>query len=146
DESGIRLGIAPTGEAIDVRGPAGAVNWLFPIAFFAIWYGVLGIFARLGAPIFVIAIFVAISLVVLVLLGDLLVGRSHVVVESHRLVARRTWFGLGSSRIVEAADIESITPQVGLTSGSRVYHDVVIKLRSGKSLRAAKHIPLRRDA
>lgn len=145
-DSGITLGIAPTGEEIRVRPRQHLGDWAFAIVFFAIWFGVLAILTKFGAPIFFVAFFALISLLIVVMLGDLFIGRSRVILESQRIVARRTWLGLGPTRTVNAAEIESITPQVGLTSGSRVYHDVVIKLRNGKTVRAAKHIALRRDA
>ena len=54
--------------------------------------------------------------------------------------------GSNTYDVIEGSDIESITPAVGMTSGGRAFHDVVVKLRGGKSVRIAKHIALRRDA
>lgn len=146
-ESGITLGMAPNGEEIRTAPTQRAVDWIALVVFFAFWFGILAAITAFGAPLFIAPIFGLIGLLVLLMLGDLFVGRSRVIVASGSIVVRRTWLGLGPSpRTIDAANIDSVATQVGMTSGSRVYHDVVIKLRDGGSVRALRHIPLRRDA
>jgi len=146
-DSGIRLGVAQNGEEIVIDPRQGIGSWIYVIVFFVIWFGALALVSKLGAPLFFIAIFVLISLVVLLLVGDLLAGRSRLVVGSGYLLTRRTWLGIGpKERRIDSSEIESIKAQVGLTSGDRVYHDVVVKRKTGGTVHVLKHIQLRRDA
>lgn len=96
---------------------------------------------------FLVPIFGLIGLIVVVTLGDLFLGRSRVTIGSRSIVVCRTWLGLGGHpQTIEAASVDSVATRVGVTSGSRVYHDVVIKLRDGSAVAAVKHLPQRRDA
>jgi hypothetical protein len=145
-DTGIRFGVAATGEEIVVRPPYRVRDWLPIVLFLAVWFTILGVMSRFGVPLFVVAIFAAFGCFFVVVMGDFFLRRSSVIAARQNLTIRPTWLGLGRTRVVDAADIESIVPAVGLTSGARAYHDVRLRLRSGKSVNALKHIANRRDA
>jgi hypothetical protein len=146
-DSGVKLGIAPNGEEVVTRGVQSAGNWIVTIVFFTIWFGALAFVRWMGAPAFVVVIFALFSLLILVFLVDLFLGRSRLVIGTGSILTRRTWLGIGGrGRTVQASEIESVATQVGMTAGSKAYHDVVIKLRSGRTVRALRHIARRRDA
>jgi hypothetical protein len=144
--SGIELGIAPSGEEIRVHSLHRVRIGLTVGIFFAIWFGVLAFMAKAGAPLFVFPFFVLVGLFILIVLADLVFGQSSAVINRQHLTIRRTWLGLGRKRVIDTADIETVTSPVGLTSGASVYHDVVVTLRNGKKVSALKNLSTRRDA
>ncbi|HEX6096087.1 MAG TPA: hypothetical protein VF432_07180 [Thermoanaerobaculia bacterium] len=132
--------------AIVVRPSHGVTDYVFPIVFFALWYGALALFRQFGAPLIVIGFFGLIGLLVLLLIADLLIGRTTIAADHGALSIRRTWLGLGRRRVIPSSEIVRLEPAIGSTFGNRAYHNVRAILRDGRTRTVARHIRNRRDA
>ncbi|HEX8171276.1 MAG TPA: hypothetical protein VF824_12110 [Thermoanaerobaculia bacterium] len=142
----VRIAPAPSGDVITVVSPAGLGDRVFSIAFLAIWYGVLYVMYRVGAPLFFVIVFALFGLIVVVMLFDFLFGRSVVRASRNSLsFERRTLFVRRACTLLPA-HVETLEPQMGFRSGAKAYFDVVARLRDGRTIHIAKNFPRRRDA
>jgi hypothetical protein len=138
------ISVAP--DAIVIRTTHTAGDWLFPLFFFPLWFGVLALFRQFGAPLFVLAFFAAIALFVMLVIADYLLGRTTLTADRTALTTRRTWLGVGRRRLIPASEITRLEPAIGSTFGNRAYHNVRAVLRTGRTRTVAKHIRNRADA
>ena len=133
-------------DAIAIRPSHGFGAFVFPVLFFAIWFGTLALFRQFGAPLFVVAFFGLIGTIVAIVVFDVLLGRTTLTADRTALTTRRTWVGLGRRRLIPAAEITRLEPVLGTTLGNTAYHDVRVVLRDGRTRRVARNIRSRRDA
>jgi hypothetical protein len=133
-------------DAIVVRPSHGFTDYLFPILFFPFWFGVLALFRQFGAPLLFLGLFAVIGFAVLLMIADLLIGRTKITADRTALSIRRTWLGLGLRRTVPSSEIVRLEPVIGSTFGDRAYHNVHAVLRNGRTRTVAKHLRNRKDA
>lgn len=133
-------------DAIVIRPTHGFSGFIFPIVFFALWFGALALMRRMDAPWFIVIFFGAIGTFVAIVIFDLLLGHTTLTADRAALTTRRSWFGLGRRHVIPSSEIARLEPVLGTTIGNTAYHDVRVVLRSGRTRRVAKYIRNRRDA
>jgi hypothetical protein len=138
--------IEVTGPRVTIRPSRGVGDWITTVGFMVIWFGALAFFRRLGVPLAVVLFFAAIGSLVFVLVLDFLLGRSTLILDGRSLRVHRTWLGLGAQRRFSAEEIDRIEPVLGSTFGNRAFHDVAVRLHSGRTRKIARHLRNRRDA
>ncbi|HVE71458.1 MAG TPA: hypothetical protein VNI54_08830 [Thermoanaerobaculia bacterium] len=139
--------ISVSGETIVVRSGARAGDWIGYVMFFALWYGALFLFRKLGAPLWVPLAFGAFGGLFVLFAIDFLLGRTTITANRRALTVRRRWLGIGfSSRTFALPDLVRIEHHIGVTAGSRAYHNVRAVLRDGRTRTVARHLRNRRDA
>lgn len=133
-------------DSIVVRSGARVADWFGYVAFFTLWYGALFLFRKLGAPLWVVVAFGSFGGLFVLFAIDFLLGRTTITADRRSLTVRRRWLGLGlSSRTIAAADITGIEQHIGMTVGSRGYHNVRAILHDGR-VTLARHMRTRHDA
>lgn len=148
-ESLITLSPTVDGEEIHVRSHARLTETLSLGIFNLLWFGFIALMFVLHAPFIFPFLFGIFGVIILVLLFDFAFGRTTIRASRRALQIRRSWFGIGSTRSVDPAQIDSVTTVVGMTSGGgngTPYYNVRLRIKDGKESFAAKYIRSRRDA
>jgi hypothetical protein len=149
-ERSSRIAIAPLpsgGEEYrsgPMRGSGGCGLGIFT----TIWFGVIALMTRLGAPVFIPLLFGAFGLFILIATLDFFLGRTTARVDRTRVALRRAWLGLGGTRTIDASAVTDVVTSIGMTQGGgsgTPYYDVEIRA-GGKKYDVAKYVPSKRDA
>ena len=115
-----------------------------------IWWGILYALLHSDAPRFFPWVFGSFGIFIAYGFLASTFRSSEVVAGRDRLSVRWTWFGLfGPTRSVPASEVESVALKKGLQSSSGtkqvVHHDLVARLRGGKTLALGHSIRSRRE-
>ncbi len=148
--AGIRLGPAPAGGTEVYFAPCRAPEVVRGAgAFLARWIGGIILMVRLGAPeIFPLGCALA-GLFILAGLVELALGVTRVVIAGEEVRVRRSWLGIGGTRVLARAEITDVRVEISLQyggAGGTAYHDVVLCLGSGRRVTAGRFVRSRRDA
>jgi hypothetical protein len=134
---GIELHVGPQ------RDAGAMVTFLI---FAAIWFGVIALMWRLGAPLFFAGVFALFGVLILCMAVDYFAGSSTVSADRAGLRARHAVLGLASSKSIDAAQVEAIAAKVGGHSGNQPYFDVEARLAGGTSQTLARYFHSRDEA
>ena len=116
------------------------------VFFAAIWFGVIALMWRLGAPIFIAGFFSLFGLLILAMAVDFFTGTSIVSADSAGLRTRHALLGMSRSKSIEAAQVDSIASKVGGHYGHHPYFDVEARLKDQSSRTLARYFVNRDDA
>jgi hypothetical protein len=141
-DSGVTIG----DEEILVRGQLHLGQLFAWIAFEALWFGFVAFLWRSGGPKPFLSIFLVVGGFVALAALDFLIGRTRIQASRAELRIRRSWFGLGRTRTIDLAQIESVTTRVGSSSGGTSYYHVIAQLRDGRMVKIAKNIHQKMNA
>ncbi|HEY0371807.1 MAG TPA: hypothetical protein VGD79_07380, partial [Thermoanaerobaculia bacterium] len=133
-------------DSIVVRPARTIGDWIAPVVFFPLWFGALALMRAFGVPLFVLAFFALIGLLVALVILDFLLGRTTITANRTTFTLHRTWLGLGRRRAVPSSEVVRVEPVIGSTFGNRGYHDVRAVLRDGRTMKVARHLRNRKDA
>ena len=116
--------------------------------FGTIWYGFVIVMVAVHAPFFFPILFSLFGLVVVFAMIDGLFGRSVIRTSRAALTLRRAYpLGLGTTRTLDPAQIESVSSNLALASQSAAsMYTVDVTLTGGEHVQAAKAIRERSDA
>jgi len=146
-ESGITVGIGPTGGTEIVVRPKRAVSAILSvIMFFLVWTGIIVLIAYLGAPAFFLIVFGAFDLLFLFILLQLSFGESRILIEADVVTITNSIAGLSFRDILQPSDIEAVKPSIGMQSGKSAMYSVMLKRRGGKEARIWVTLKEKRDA
>lgn len=132
------------GEQITIRPSSKVTDWIFYVGFAVLWFGALAFMEiAAGAPLLIVLLFGGFGAVVLYFVLDTMIGRSIVTANRTQLTSRRPLFG---TRVIASADVQSLEPRIGTTTGRRALYDLEARLRDGSAITIARHLRTRRDA
>jgi len=134
------------GEEIAIRSARGAGEAIVYVVFVALWFGTLAVIRDFGAPLWIVLFFGAFGTLVIAIAADYFLRRTRISADPSTLSVRHSWLGLGTTRTIPAADVESFFARIGTTRGNRGFYDVVVRLRGGGTRTIAKDLRNRVDA
>lgn len=137
----------PSG-GIEVRvGPHRDADALTTFVLFAvIWFGIIAMMWRFGAPGFFAAIFAMFGLIILFMAVDFFAGTSTVGADKSGLRTQHRVLGMARAKSIDAAAVESIASKAGGHFGNRPYFDVEARLSDRSSRTLARYFVSRDDA
>lgn len=130
-------------EVPPVRELKGALT---PVIFLAIWWGIIAVILKFGAPLLFPIVFGAFGVLLTLFVLDMIFGESIVSADRSGVTARRQWFGAGKTTVISADQITAIAAKTGARSGSTSYFDVEARLRSGNGRAVARYLHSYEDA
>lgn len=131
------------GEEFRVGAPA-AGRFGF-IIFTIIWFGVIALMIRLGAPLPFTIFFCAAGILILLIGLDWMFGHSIVRADRNALFIHRSFLGIGSPRTVAPRDVSDITTSIGGSTNGVALYNVIVRCGEAKYT-AAKYVAVKRDA
>ncbi len=114
--------------------------------FILLWLGIVWGIVKLGAPLLFPLVFGGFGLLLLAISLGLWLGTTTLEIDHGQLAVTSGWLGGGRRRTYTAEEIDSITPRIGMQAGSRVFYDLRIRLRSGRTVSAGRGIRDKHEA
>ena len=156
-EAAARRELSPASRAAVTPLPSGGIElrvgphrdadaFLTFLLFAAIWFGVIALMWRGGAPPFFAVVFALFGLLILCMAVDFFAGTSVVSADGAGLRARHAVLGMSRAKSIEAAEVESIASKVAGHVGNRPYFDVEARLKDRSARTLARYFVSRDDA
>ena len=115
------------------------------IIFTLIWFSVIAVMFRLGAPLPFTIFLGSIGLLIVLIGLDWMFGHSVVRADRNALFIHRSFLGIGAPQTIAPRDVSDITTSIGgATNGVAVYN-VIVRCGDAKYT-AAKYVAVKRDA
>ena len=115
-------------------------------AFTLVWLGIVYAILRLDAPVLFPLIFGGFGLLLVLLALSLWMGTTTVEADRGQIAVTSGWLGGGRRRVFSGEEIDSLAPAIGMQAGSRVFYDLRIRLRNGRTVAAGSGIRDKHEA
>jgi hypothetical protein len=135
-ESGITVGVGPTGGRELIVRPKRAVGAILSIlVFLTIWTGVVFLIAYVEAPLIFVVVFGAFDLLFLFLLLQLSFGESRILLEANAVSITNSIAFFSTTVTIPASEIQSVKPSIGMQLGRSVFYSVLLTRQGRKESR-----------
>lgn len=109
--------------------------------FALIWTGALVLTIRLKAPVLFPVVIGLVELMVVVALARVWFWQTRVAVSVTGLNITGGMLGFTKTRTIPTGMVTGITTKVGMTAGTKSYHDIVVQLSGGQTTSAGSSVP-----
>ncbi len=118
----------------------------FLTLFTAIWTAAIILGMRFKAPIIFPIVFGLIDIFLLFCLMGVWTSSSRVIADAGGLRVMSRWGFVPSRRFIPVADLQSIGPKLGMSSGNTTYYDLVAFTKGGKKVKLASGIKGKKES
>lgn len=116
------------------------------IIFLAVWFGIIAVMTKLGAPLVLPVVFGGFGLLILAIGLDWMFGHSVIRADRAALFIHRSFLGIGSPRTLAPRDVNDITTSIGGSTNGVAVYNVTVVSGGGEKITAAKYVAVKRDA
>jgi hypothetical protein len=127
--------------ALRNKGAAG-----FLVIFGLIWTGATVFMVRSSAPVLFPIVFGGFNILIVTLGFDVCCRHSRLVADRFTLTSTQRWLFLKRYREFRASEISELFLKAGMTSGTKVFHDLKVRLNSGQQFTLASGVVSRVEA
>lgn len=146
-ESGVQIERLAHGAKEFYFPPARNVGAAISITLFTtLWSGVIWLLVEQEAPIVFPIAFGLFDVLLILACLSLWFGSTRTRLDGEGITVTSRVFGVGSSKVISARDVEALDLSIGMQSGKTPYYDIVARCRGGRKVSLGSAVRDKREA